>query len=207
LLIIGCGNRDRGDDGAGIMVAERLRELGVNAEICTGDALALMEAWNGVDDVVIMDAVMTGGPAGKVWLWDSGQLTVPESLSLSTHGFGLAEAISLARILNLLPKRLRVLGIEGRRFDLGNELSQEVMLAVEELAEQMSEPWLERQNLQLERNGAPLRSVVWGPTAIRGQPYPTGTTIGLHSCASLLRRFIKALRSGRVPIHSKRSRH
>jgi hydrogenase maturation protease len=136
VLIIGCGNRDRGDDGAGIMVAERLRELGVNAEICTGEALELIEAWNGADDVVIVDAVMTGGPAGKVWLWDCGHLTMPESLSLSTHGFGLAEAIGLARILNRLPKRLRVLGIEGRRFNLGNEISQEVKCAVEEAVKQ-----------------------------------------------------------------------
>jgi hydrogenase maturation protease len=135
MLIIGCGNRDRGDDGAGVMVAERLRELGVKAEICTGEALALIEAWNAADDVVVVDAVVTGGPAGKVWLWDNGQVATQPKLSVSTHGFGVAEAIKLARTLDLLPKRLRVFGIEGRRFDFGNEISPEVMCAVDEVAE------------------------------------------------------------------------
>ena len=51
MLVIGCGNRDRSDDGAGVMVAERMRELGVKAEICTGESLALIEAWNGADAV------------------------------------------------------------------------------------------------------------------------------------------------------------
>lgn len=138
MLIIGCGNRDRGDDGAGVMVAERLREFGVNAEICTGEALTLIETWHGFNDVVVVDAVVTGSPAGKVWLWDSGAARVESSLSLSTHGFGVAEAIELARTLGRLPRRLRVLGIEGRRFDVGGDISPGVVRAVEELAKQLS---------------------------------------------------------------------
>ena len=138
MLIIGCGNRDRGDDGAGVMVAERVRELGAKAEICTGEALALIEVWNGTDDVVVVDAVVTGAPAGKVWLWDGGQVRIQESLSLSTHGFGVAEAIRLARVLDRLPKRLRVFGIEGQRFDVGVDISPEVLRAVEEVAKQIT---------------------------------------------------------------------
>ena len=138
MLIIGCGNRDRGDDGAGIVVAERLRELGLNAETCRGEALELIEAWDGADDVVIVDAVVTSGPAGKVWLWDSGQLTMPETLSLSTHGFGVAEGIQLARALDCLPKHLRVFGIEGLRFELRSAISTKVMCAVKEVVAQIT---------------------------------------------------------------------
>jgi hydrogenase maturation protease len=138
MLVIGCGNRDRSDDGAGVMVAERVRELGVKAEICTGESLALIAAWNGTDDVVLVDAVVTGAPVGKVWLWDGGQVTTQGSISISTHGYGVAEAIKLARILEWLPKRLRVFGIEGRLFDFGSEISAEVMCAVEEVVEQIT---------------------------------------------------------------------
>jgi hydrogenase maturation protease len=133
MLILGCGNRDRGDDGAGVLVAERLRDFGLDARICSGQALELIEAWKAADDVIIVDAVMTGGPAGKVWLWDSGQLTLPDTLSLPTHGFGVVEGIQLARILGCLPKRLRVFGIEGSRIELGSTLSPEVMCAVKEV--------------------------------------------------------------------------
>lgn len=138
MLILGCGNRGRGDDAAGVLVAECLRDLGLDAQICFGQALELIDAWKAADDVIIVDAIMTGSPAGKVWLWDGEQLTLPETWSLSTHGFGVAEAIQLARILGCLPKRLRVFGIEGSRFELGSRLSPEVMCAVKEVVAQIT---------------------------------------------------------------------
>jgi hydrogenase maturation protease len=138
MLVIGCGNRDRSDDSAGVMVAERVRDLGVNAETCTGESLELIEAWSRADDVILVDAVETGAPVGKVWLWDGGQVTVRGSISISTHGYGVAEAIKLARVLDRLPKRLRVFGIEGRLFDFGSEVSVEVMCAVKKVVEQIT---------------------------------------------------------------------
>jgi hydrogenase maturation protease len=137
MLVIGCGNRDRSDDGAGVMVAERVRKLGVQAEICTGESLALIEAWSRADDVILVDTVVTGAPAGKVWLWNARSQRIQGSVSTSTHGFGVAEAIELAYLLDRLPHRLQVLGIEGRRFDVGGDLSPEVVCAVEEAVQRV----------------------------------------------------------------------
>lgn len=139
MLVIGCGNRDRSDDGAGVMVAERLRKLGFDARILTGEALDLIEAWSGADDVVVVDAVESGAPLGKVWVWDGRTEKIQGSLPISTHGFGVAEAINLASILDCLPKRLRVFGIEGRRFDVGSEISPEVVNATEEVAKRIAD--------------------------------------------------------------------
>jgi hydrogenase maturation protease len=133
MLILGCGNRDRGDDAAGVLVAQQLHDLGLDARICSGQALELIDAWEAADDVIIVDAVMTGGPSGKVWFWEGDRLPLPEIMSLSTHGFGVAETIRLARLLGRLPKRLRVCGIEGSRFELGSTLSPGVMCAVKEV--------------------------------------------------------------------------
>jgi len=138
MLIIGCGNRNRGDDGAGVMVAERLRKLGFNAHIRSGEALDLIEAWNGIDDVVVVDAVESGAPLGKVWVWDGRAEKIQANLPISTHGFGVAEAINLASLLDRLPKRLRVFGIEGRRFDAGDEISPEVVSATEKVASRIA---------------------------------------------------------------------
>ena len=66
MLIIGCGNRQRSDDGAGILVAERLRDLGIEADMRTGEAVDLIEAWKGADDVIVVDTVVTGAPSGTV---------------------------------------------------------------------------------------------------------------------------------------------
>ena len=137
MLIIGCGNRRRGDDGAGILVAERLRELLLDAETRTGEAADLIEAWDTVNDVIVIDAVLTGAPAGKVQAWDGRQLPASVRSAASTHGFGVVEAIELARVLNRLPMRLRVYGVEGRRFEPGAEISSEVQRAVEEVAQRI----------------------------------------------------------------------
>jgi hydrogenase maturation protease len=133
MLIIGCGNRERSDDGAGILVAERLRELGIEADTRIGEATDLIEAWNGADDVIVVDAVLTGAPVGTVQAWDGRQPLASVNATASTHGLGVAEAIKLAHVLNRLPTRLRVYGVEGRRFEPGAEISFEVQRAIEEV--------------------------------------------------------------------------
>lgn len=134
MLIIGCGNRQRCDDGAGILVAERLRDLGIPAETRSGEAADLIDAWKGADDVIVVDAVMTGAPVGTVRAWDARQPLASVRTTASTHGLGVAEAIALAHVLRCLPARLQVYGIEGRRFDPGTEISPEVQRAIEEVA-------------------------------------------------------------------------
>jgi len=134
MLIIGCGNRQRSDDGAGILVAERLRDLGIPAETRSGEAADLIEAWRGADDVIVVDTVVTGAPVGTVQAWDTRQPLIPVRTTASTHGLGVAEAIELAQVLQCLPARLQVYGIEGRRFEPGAEISSEVQLAIKEVA-------------------------------------------------------------------------
>jgi len=133
MRIIGCGNRQRGDDGAGILVVERLRNLGIEADTRTGEAADLIETWKDADDVIVVDAMVTGAPVGTVQAWEGGEPVASVSTTASTHSLGLAKAIELARVLNLLPTRLRVYGIEGRGFEPGAEISPEVQCAVEEV--------------------------------------------------------------------------
>ena len=41
-MVIGCGNADRGDDAAGLLVARRLLALGVEEAIALGKALGVL---------------------------------------------------------------------------------------------------------------------------------------------------------------------
>ena len=122
-----CGNPDRGDDDAGHEVARLLTELGIPAHEHRGDAVALMDAWQGAADVVLVDAVVTGERPGTLTVWDL--LTSPWNGHLrtgSSHVLGLAEAVALARSLDCLPQRLMLYGIESRCFDLGRSPSRAV---------------------------------------------------------------------------------
>jgi hydrogenase maturation protease len=139
VLILGCGNPDRADDAAGLLVARRLRELGMQACELSGEALELLDAWSGEADVLVVDAMKSGAPPGTITVWDAHTSRLPASqFRCSTHALGLAEAIELARALDRLPPKLIVVGIEGHRFDRGEPPSPEVAEAVERLAQQIA---------------------------------------------------------------------
>lgn len=136
--IIGCGNIERGDDAAGVLVARRLRELGADAVEHSGEGLSLMESWEGCDSVILIDAVMTGAAPGAITARDGNLSPITgDTRGCTTHAFGVAEAVELARVLGRLPHRLSIYGIEGRKFELGSAPSPEVAQAVERLVRQL----------------------------------------------------------------------
>ena len=139
LLIIGCGNPDRGDDAAGLLTVRRLRELGIDAQEHNGDALALIEAWRDADRVVLIDTVVTGSRSGKVTIWDAiAHPLAGDCFHCSTHAFGVAGAVELARTLGWLPSWLRIYGIEGKQFEMGTQPSRAVLRGVEQAAQQIA---------------------------------------------------------------------
>lgn len=113
--VVGVGHPHRGDDVAGLLAARLLRGLEVT------DAAALLDAFEGAEAVVILDAMRSGRPPGTVERFDAVASPLPAASlrPASTHSFGVAEAIELARILGRLPPRLVVIGIEGERFGVG----------------------------------------------------------------------------------------
>ena len=137
--IIGCGNRNRMDDAAGVLVGEFLREMGIAAEIQSGNAFELIASWEGQEHVILIDAVVTGAPCGTVHVWEGNPPRLPRTLQVSSHGFGLAEALRLSQVLNILPDHITVYGIEGSEFGIGETVSPEVLTAVERVAQQIAQ--------------------------------------------------------------------
>lgn len=138
MLIIGCGNLQRGDDAAGIVAATWLRLLGVSTHISSGGVSELIELWKEAHDVIVIDAVITGARPGSLHVWDARR---PWKTSRSfgfTHGLGVAEAIELSRTLGSLPCNIRVFGIEGRRFELGSDVSPSVAKGIEQVVQEIS---------------------------------------------------------------------
>lgn len=147
LRIIGCGNADRGDDAAGLLVVRQLRALGIDAVEQTGDGAALMATWSGFEEVVLVDATAPAGSPGRIRIWNAQEGTLPkDALPRSTHGFGVREAVELARAMNCLPQSLRIYGIEATQFSFSAPCSEEVERAVRLVAETLRE--LVRESLQ-----------------------------------------------------------
>lgn len=137
VCVVGVGNAWRRDDAVGLVVARRLAaELPADVAVleCEGEPLGLLDAWEGADVVLVVDAVCSGAEPGTVHRLN-GEAPLPPALFRgSTHALGLAEAVELGRALGRLPVRLALYGVEGERFEAGEGLSRVVERAAERVA-------------------------------------------------------------------------
>ncbi len=140
--IIGIGNQARGDDGVGLVAAARLRELlpdTVAVHQHSRDGASLILLWEPGDDVILIDAVMSGAAPGTLHERDLLASPLPAGMTaVTTHALGIREGVELARLMHRLPASLRFIGVEGRDFGLGQGLSAAVTSALEELVAAMA---------------------------------------------------------------------
>ncbi len=112
--VIGVGTR-RGDDVAGLAVAEALaaRPLpsGIEVHLCERPIPDLLDALEGAEAAVIVDASRTGAAPGSLRRVARGALA--RTWPASSHGLGVAQALSLAAALGRAPARIEVLAIEA----------------------------------------------------------------------------------------------
>lgn len=138
-LLIGIGNKYRSDDGIGLIVADemdkkQLPSLNIKKE--SGEGAALMETWQGFQNIVIVDAVSSGAMPGTIYTIQAHKEIVPKQFfHYSSHAFGIAEAIELARTMNTLPQKLIIYGIEGKEFSAGTTSSPAVLEAARKVIE------------------------------------------------------------------------
>jgi hydrogenase maturation protease len=142
-LIVGIGTRYAGDDAAGLLVAESLQGRSADrAAVITheGDGASLVESLLTSRSVVMIDAMDSGAEPGAVRRFNATAQPLPaHTLRHSTHAFGVGDAVELARVLQQLPPRVIVYGIEGRNFQAGDRLSPEVEAAVPGVVERVLE--------------------------------------------------------------------
>jgi hydrogenase maturation protease len=134
--VIGVGS-PFGDDRAGWEVVAALEAtlrsatappLRVDIRACDRPGAALVHLLAGVEHAVIIDvALSAGSPAGSVrWI---GEREIEARRAASSHGFGLAEALALARALGDAPSQVSVLAISATHLE-GDALSDPVREAV-----------------------------------------------------------------------------
>jgi len=148
VLLLGIGNEYRGDDGAGLLFTRMIRTKisgSVTLKESQGEGGALMEAWQGYETVILVDAISSGAPSGTIMKIDATKQNIPAKyFRFSTHAFGLAEAIELARALKTLPENLLVYGIEGANFSPGNEITPSVERSVKRVVKEALHELLSR---------------------------------------------------------------
>ena len=131
LLVLGVGNPQRGDDGVGPCAARCFVDLWRGADLpklrvssLEGEVTALLDHLERADRVFIIDACHSGAEPGALLRFDARAYPLPAThFALSSHGAGLAEALELARALNIMPAQCIVYAIEGESYARGAPLS------------------------------------------------------------------------------------
>lgn len=137
-LVIGIGNPVAGDDAAGRLVARKLAsrdDRDFDVDEASGEAADLLSRFDGRRRVILVDACRSGAPPGTIFSFDAKKGPLPVGLgAMSSHGFGAAAAIELARVLGQMPEELLVFAIEGENFEPETRPSRAVCEAVAEVA-------------------------------------------------------------------------
>jgi hydrogenase maturation protease len=137
ILLLGLGNEYRSDDGLGIYAAREIRRRkipGVAVAELAGEGTSLMQAWSHRSRVILVDAISSGATAGEIYRLDVATDPIPPHyFHYSSHAFGVAEAVELARILHRTPDVLLLFGIEGKQFDAGLGLTDVVLRSMPDL--------------------------------------------------------------------------
>ena len=142
-IVIGVGNRDRGDDAAGPIVCDRLRDRpGLSPPrtfVCEGSILDLALHWDRDDHVIIVDAMQPGAEPGRVVAVDATVEPLPIPGAVSTHEIDVAAAIELARAIGRMPSRLLLIGIEAEQTEWCTPPSPAVEAAIDSVVDLVGE--------------------------------------------------------------------
>lgn len=141
VLIIGCGNLLRGDDGVGPCLIRRLWEIGLpeGVQIADGGTAGMDVAFRmrEMDRVIIVDASRTGAQPGALFKVPGTELeNLPPLDGMNQHAFRWDHALAFGRWLlkGEYPKDITVYLIEGSDFAAGVDLSAPVAATMETLA-------------------------------------------------------------------------
>jgi hydrogenase maturation protease len=135
--VIALGNEAAGDDGAALAAARIAGADGSLEIVLAGrPGVDLLDLLDPAASIVLVDVVQTGARPGALveMRLDAILDHAVASAPTSSHGFGPAEVLTLARSLGRALPHGVFLGVEGARFEAGAPLTEGVEDAIPALA-------------------------------------------------------------------------
>jgi hydrogenase maturation protease len=153
VLVVGCGNLLRGDDGAGPECVRLLAAGGLPPGVTAIDAgtsgVDVVLRMRGASRVILVDACRSGRPPGSLTSLSAAELAaLPLEGPLDIHAFRWIDAVRLSRALggSQPPSVVSARLVEGLAFAPGAGLSPPVAAAVARLAAELRAELLSEQS-------------------------------------------------------------
>ena len=138
-LVLGIGNLLLGDEGVGVRIIEAIRERAMPEDVEAADGgtggADLVDLMAGRRKVIIVDAAEFDGRPGDILRFTAADLGRRESIGLSLHDLGLAEALTMMRRLGCEPEEVVIFGVKPKDMSPGLDLTAEVAAAVPKVVE------------------------------------------------------------------------
>lgn len=135
ILVLGLGNLILSDDGVGSAVVRRLETEGrVNADLVDGGTtgLRLLPEIENRPGVVFVDAAQLDAVPGRLRVFEGADFDAfLGHRRPSAHDVGLHDLVTTLRLQGTLPPNRALVAVQPGRLDMGDSLSDPVVLAVE----------------------------------------------------------------------------
>lgn len=131
ILVLGIGNLIMTDDGVGVRVVQHLTEeyrFPEGVTVMDGGTLGLdlLHHLEGVERLLLVDAVETGGPPGTMVRLAGEEIPVALQTKLSPHQMGLQDLLAVAELQGNRPSEMVLWGVQPESVELGMELTPAV---------------------------------------------------------------------------------
>ena len=130
------------DDGIGVRVVQSLaasHRFPPDVRVLDGGTLGLdlLPALEGIDRLLVVDAVDNGEPPGTLVRLAGEEVPVALATKVSPHQMGLKDLLAVAELQGNRPREVVLVGIQPGTIEMGMELSNPVEMKVGELTERV----------------------------------------------------------------------
>lgn len=131
VTVIGLGNPLMGDDGLGVLAAQRLRDewhLPPTVDVVDGGTwgMRLLPAIEDAESLLLIDAINIGMPPGTDVELERHEIPRAFAHKLSPHQIDVAEVLALCELRDRLPERMVAIGLQPETIEFGAPLSRRV---------------------------------------------------------------------------------
>lgn len=137
-LVLGIGNLIMTDDSVGVRTVHLLKEryrFPDNVSVMDGGTLGLdlLHYLEGVQRLIVVDAVETGCPPGTLVRLTGEEINIAFRTKLSPHQMGLQDLLLVAELQGFVPAEMVLLGVQPGEIGMGIGLTPAVAAQVEPL--------------------------------------------------------------------------
>jgi len=131
IAVFGIGNILLSDDGAGVHAVHRLQEryeFPASVELIDGGTkgLDLLPLFEDRDRILIIDAANFRKTPGTIDIVEGDKIPAFLSKKLSVHQIGLPDTIFAAKLMEITPSEMCLIGIQPKSMETSTEMSEEV---------------------------------------------------------------------------------